>query len=351
MAQRRSLRRAALAAVLAAVLGAPSATSVTAAPTSELVAEGLEFPIAFTFDPAGRIFYVERHTGEIRIYDPAVHGNDYYFTIPGISPDVPTGLYGIAVHPEFPERPLVYVAAHRHENLQIIRVRGDGTVGTSFAVLHEFPGPWRDHLGAKLTFDASGKLLVSTGDGLDPGAATLVDGVRGRVLRMSARGTAPKDNPTPGSLTFAYGFRNPFGMGIDPMTGVLWVSDNGPDCNDELDRVRGNRNYGWGPTATCTSPPDAPFNTNQDGVDPKLPKWWLADSVGTTGMAFGGDGALYAGTFNDRTLRRFELDAERRSIVSEQAFYVHPRYILAVERGPDGAIYFSDGESLHRLTP
>ncbi|HEV8420847.1 MAG TPA: hypothetical protein VGR13_05785, partial [Actinomycetota bacterium] len=35
------------------------------------IVTGLNYPAAFTFAPDGRIFYGERLTGEIRIYDPS----------------------------------------------------------------------------------------------------------------------------------------------------------------------------------------------------------------------------------------------------------------------------------------
>jgi CHRD domain/Glucose / Sorbosone dehydrogenase/Calx-beta domain len=44
---------------------------------------------------------------------------------------------------------------------------------------------------------------------------------------------------------FGYGFRNGFGMAVDPLTGNLWIEENGDDAFDELNRVRPGFNGGW----------------------------------------------------------------------------------------------------------
>ena len=64
--------------------------------------------------------------------------------------------------------------------------------------------------------------------------------------------------------------------------GGLWETENGPECNDEINlvpRLKLN-NFGWGPSATCSSPPPAPRNTNQDGPSPVLPKLFFAGRWG-----------------------------------------------------------------------
>ena len=44
---------------------------------------------------------------------------------------------------------------------------------------------------------------------------------------------------------FAYGIRNSFGMDFDPVSGKLWISDNGPDIGDEINLVEEGFNGGW----------------------------------------------------------------------------------------------------------
>ena len=44
---------------------------------------------------------------------------------------------------------------------------------------------------------------------------------------------------------FAYGVRNSFGMAIDPVTGSLWDTENGPGSYDEINLVAPGLNSGW----------------------------------------------------------------------------------------------------------
>jgi hypothetical protein len=69
---------------------------------------------------------------------------------------------------------------------------------------------------------------------------------------------------------WAWGFRNPWRFGIDPMTGDMWVGDVGQAAFEEVDQVLPGLNYGWdcregnqnfeftGPCTTATlEPPEA----------------------------------------------------------------------------------------------
>jgi glucose/arabinose dehydrogenase len=80
----------------------------------------------------------------------------------------------------------------------------------------------------------------------------------GAVLRLNPDGTAPADNPffAAGAAIggevganiqklYAYGIRNSFGMAFDPVSNALWMSENGDDAFDELNRVLPAMNSGW----------------------------------------------------------------------------------------------------------
>lgn len=46
-------------------------------------------------------------------------------------------------------------------------------------------------------------------------------------------------------LYYAYGIRNSFGLGFDPVTGKLWETENGPGEGDEINLVEPGFNSGW----------------------------------------------------------------------------------------------------------
>lgn len=96
----------------------------------------------------------------------------------------------------------------------------------------------------------------------------------GVILRLNPDGSTPADNPfanvtveqmaqlehqsgvalTTAQLSnitanvhkiFSYGRRNGFGLAFDPMTGILWESENGDDAMDEMNQITAGSNGGW----------------------------------------------------------------------------------------------------------
>ena len=129
--------------------------------------------------------------------------------------------------------------------------------------------PQFNHNGGSLAFGPDGLLYISLGDGGNandeapghvPGgnAQSLLPGnVLGKILRIdplgrnSANGKygVPGSNPFVGKTgadeIYAYGFRNPYRMSFDKLTGVLWVGDVGQNDIEEIDIVKAGGNYGW----------------------------------------------------------------------------------------------------------
>ena len=143
--------------------------------------------------------------------------------------------------------------------------------------------PRGNHDGGVLSFGPDGKLYIFIGDvgrrghlqnlpcgptatcpgetvpddqfgGPEPDNAHLT----GVVLRLNSDGSAPSDNPffsagaTMGGEVganiqkiFSYGHRNSFGMTVDPVSGGVWLQENGDDTFSELSRVRPGLNGGW----------------------------------------------------------------------------------------------------------
>ncbi|MDP7197364.1 MAG: PQQ-dependent sugar dehydrogenase, partial [SAR202 cluster bacterium] len=55
----------------------------------------------------------------------------------------------------------------------------------------------------------------------------------------------PKNSENPLEHYYAIGIRNSFGLTIDPVTGNLWETENGPEYFDEVNLVTKNFNSGW----------------------------------------------------------------------------------------------------------
>ena len=80
----------------------------------------------------------------------------------------------------------------------------------------------------------------------------------GKILRINPDGTAPSDNPFPGTspsrYIWSYGHRNPQGLAFDSQ-GRLWEQEFGNSVMDETNLIVRGGNYGWpaceGTTGTC----------------------------------------------------------------------------------------------------
>lgn len=211
------------------------------------------------------------------------------------------------------------------------------------------------HSGGRILFGPDGMLYVFMGDASSPTQAQRLRSLRGKILRVTPWGGVPDDNPIPSSRVYAYGLRNSFGTAFDPGSRRLWETENGPECNDELNRIIPGRNYGWGPNETCSG--EAPRNTNQDGPDPVMPQRWFTPTIGPTGAAFCSgcelgartEGQLLFGDYNDGTLWRATLAADRLSVTRLDRIASPTRHFTSMEVGPDGRIYFCNNKAIYRL--
>ena len=311
------------------------------------------WPTAFAFTPdGGSIFYVERFTGQIRRFDRSPKRDRVWARISGVAKSGEQGLLGLAVDPDWPNKGWVYLYYTRRKPLEnrIVRIRkrGDGSVQTQR--LLSLPAE-AFHNGGPIHFGPDGMLYAVTGDAGSPSRSQDPNSPSGKVLRMTRTGGVPPGNPFSGSRAFSIGHRNSFGFAFDHKTGALWQTENGPECNDEVNLVREGKNYGWGPASDCP-------NTNQSGSAPVAPRLTINPVVVVTGAAFCDncglgakteDGLLFGG-FGDRWIRRLRLTANRQGIVSQSFFYRNASGIIAVEAAPDGRIHFSDEHGIYRLT-
>ncbi|HZD16692.1 MAG TPA: PQQ-dependent sugar dehydrogenase [Actinomycetota bacterium] len=326
---------------------------------AERIAGDLDQPVAFTFDPLGRIWYVEKATGEVRILDPADGSDTPFVTVPRVDGEGERGMLGIALDPGYPDRPLVYVYATRTVRgalrNQILRYRDlDGSGSRRRVIFSSRASSSPYHNGGRIAFGPDGLLYAIVGDAHDPSNSQDLSDDRGKILRLEPDGDVPRSAPF-GNRVFAYGIRNSFGFAFDPSTGRLWETENGPACNDEVNRIKRGRNHGWGPSATCEGA--SPGNTNRDGPDPVRPRDHYVGPIGITGIAFcdgcrlgrRSEGAVFWGSVNEGTVTRAILNRRRTDIARRTVVYRHPAGTLSFEVGPAGRVYFSDFEAIYVL--
>jgi glucose/arabinose dehydrogenase len=342
------------------VLASPMLAAPAGAVEVRRVAGGLDQPVAFTFGPGRVLWYLEKNSGEVRSIDLASGDDRLFATITGIDGAGERGMLGIALHPDYPDEPFVYVYATRNDggNLrnQILRLEDrDGNGADPTVIFSSAASSSPYHNGGRILFGPDGFLYAIVGDGHDPANAQDVSGNdRGKILRITPEGAVPKTNPF-GDRIWAYGIRNSFGLAFDPRTRSLWETENGPACNDEINRIRKGRNYGWGPSATCSG--SSPGNTNRDGPRPLRPKLVYRSPIGITGIAFcdgcglgwRSEGAAFHGAVNDGRVTRLLFNRRRTGVAGRAVVYEHGTGTLSLEVGPRGRIYFSDFGAIYRL--
>jgi aldose sugar dehydrogenase len=357
------LRRIALCTALLATLAllpiARTGPALAGGVRAVRVAGGLRAPVGFTFLPDGRLVYLERNTGWLRFRNLQTNADRRIYRITRVNSNGERGALGVAVHPDWPQEPYIYAFATRSTanglRNQVLRIRVENGEATAVRrLLSAAAGPASSHNGGRIGFGPDGRLYVVIGDNTSPrNSQDLSANLRGKILRINPNGSIPGRNPF-GSKIWAYGLRNSIGFAFDPETGRLWEQDNGPECNDEVNRIRRGGNFGWGPKQNCP-------HTNNSGPRPRIkPRYTFADTKGLTGVAFcsscglggGFGGDLFVGAVNDGIIRRFDLNARRTDFNGGPTRVLDRNgVVLSLEVGPSGRIYFSDFGAIYRLVP
>lgn len=300
----------AMALILLASLAATyePAKAVTVLPpgfTTESVVAGLTGSTTIAFAPDGRMFIGQKN-GRVRVaqngvllptdfIDLSAEVNDYW----------DRGLLGIAIHPDFPQTPYVYLIyvydppgttnnGSGARVSRLVRVTADpnntnvalpgsevvllgtnstfanigdpnsnngpasclsGAVYVQDCIAADSPS----HAIGMLIFGTDGSLFVSSGDGAhffsaDPRAlrALDLDSLNGKLLRINPiTGQGYADNPfydgdlnSNRSKVYDLGLRNPFRVTIDVNTNIPFIGDVGFNSWEEIDTGRGE-NFGW----------------------------------------------------------------------------------------------------------
>src|SRR3989454_84125 len=370
-----AVRRATSIGLLALMVAGSVAILAPASPVSaagqiEVYKNGLNFPIALAFSSDGRIFFAEKDTGIIRIIYLANRTllPMPFYTLPNTQNAGERGLLGLALDPGFPATPYVY-AYQTYDDLtngtiynRIVRILAGGDTGISYTVILRMPplSGATNHNGGVIAFGPDGKMYAVVGENANPSLSQDPMSPLGKVLRMYPNGSAPSDNPFYGNpawynLTYTYGHRNMFGLAFHPITGRVYVTENGPNCNDEVNLLTAGSNYGWGPTAACGSLPP-PSDTNRDGPNPVLPIWWWGTTICPTNAAiYRGpsfptwQGDLFMGDCNTGRFHRLDLVPPNYDFVaSDTILWTAPLAIIEVEAGPDGAIWLTTPTTIYR---
>lgn len=266
---RRSVLRTAAATgtlAVAGCLGVPGGDEVEpngAFQISEVVS-GLDAPWGLAFLPGTTRLLVTELPGRLKLVDHEAGTATELSGTPNVVAAGQGGLLDVAVHPDFPADPWIYLtyagandSGETATHLGRGRLDLDGPSFEEFERLH-VAEPFLDrtaHYGSRVEFGPDGMVYMTAGDrqfknfGPDHVAQDLTNEL-GAVLRLEPDGSIPADNPfvdDPEAVDsiFSYGHRNPQGLDRHPETGELWVSEHGEKGGDEINRLQAGGNYGW----------------------------------------------------------------------------------------------------------
>lgn len=358
----------------------------------------LETPWGLAFLPDGRALVTEKN-GRLRIVSmdgkvsPPVGG------LPSVDARQGGGLLDVEVDPDFASNHLIYWAYAEprgngagttvvrarlvirpgpdprletfEKGARLVGDRGERVTVEGIQTLFR-QTPTEDSyrsFGSRIAFGPGQTLFITTGDlDFDPYRPLVQDLATdiGKVIRINRDGSIPRDNPylhVKGARPelWAVGFRNPLGAAVDPRTGDVWTTENGPRGGDELNHVRGGHNYGW-PVITYgeeySGKPVEGGITQKPGLE--QPVYYWDPVIAPSGLAFytgklfpAWQGSAFIGSLRQQHLVRLSLKGDQ--VVGEERLLtdLHER-IRAVVQGPDGALYVLTDATrgkLLRLTP
>lgn len=341
------------------------------------VARGLQNPWALAFLPDGRMLVTER-TGRLRLVSaqgqigPAIAG------LPKVVARGQGGLMDVLPARDFARSGLVYLSyseprGSETNGTSVLRARlkstgTDGSLEDATVIFRQEPAvDSGHHFGSRLVWARDGTLFVSLGDrGSERDRAQTLDNHIGKLLRITADGGAPADNPfvnRPDAKPeiWSYGHRNQQGAALHPVSGAIWTHEHGPQGGDEVNAPKPGRNYGW-PVITYgreySGEKVGEGISRRDGLEQPLHYW--VPSIAPSGMAFyshdrvpAWKGNLFVASLKFGQLSRLVLDGE--TVTGEERLLEgFNRRLRDVRQGPDGALYLLTDEgagAILRLVP
>jgi len=267
---------------------------------------------------------------------------------------------------------------------KIYKYEWDGKILKNPILVKELPGgPASFHNGGKMVVGLDGMIYAIIGDNDKDGplqnydSGKLDDTSVVLLVNYDESIVKPSLSENPLDHYYAIGMRNSFGLAIDPVTGNLWDSENGPASFDEVNLVEPKFNSGWEKI-------QGPSTENQRERLPNLGDFEYSDpefswnyAVAPTGLTFVDSkyfpnyyNSLLVGSFNFGTIFEFKLDKDRTGFVFTESslddkvadidedqrelfFGIDFGGITDIKVGPDGFIYvvsITDG-AIYKIIP
>jgi len=317
--------------------------------TRHFTLQGAELPIALDLSQAEFLFgIVNANNNKFYVYDTETTTNSsgtftknvvYQLTWDGKSLNNPT---------------IVKILGGGDHSSGVFAVGLDGTVYTLNGDAGGSLGPTQNQIGGTLD---------------DTSIVVTVNGPNNVVIPSSA--------PNPLDQYYAIGIRNSFGLTVDPVTGKLWDTENGPNNGDEINLVSPKFNSGWNPIAGFATPQQISNIPPLDGFKYHDPAFDWDKTVAPTGISFIQskplgvfNNTLFAADYKFGNIYKFELNSTRTGLVfhspdlsdltdnigdnaTEISFAQGFGAVTDIRQGPDGFLYVTDisNGAIYRIMP
>jgi glucose/arabinose dehydrogenase len=366
-----------LIGIAAALLVLPAEANAQTLPSSagnlkvETVAGGLVHPWALAFLPDGNMLVSER-PGRMRVVSPAGKLSAPLANVPEPVSGGQAGMLDVILDRGFAQNHTIYFCynAERGGNVKVARARlvlGETSRLDGVATIFQQVGPGGgNNHGCRIAQSQDDNLFVTLGDHFGPrDEAQNLATDNGKIVRIAADGSIPKDNPYVGRASarpeiWSSGHRNPQGLAFRPGTDELWEHEHGPRGGDEVNIIKKGANYGWPVIGYGVDYSGAKIHdsTAKTGMEQPV-KYWVP-SIAPSGMAFyqgsrfpAWKGSLFVGALAGEKLVRLTLGGDK-VLGEEQLLRPLRERIRDVRDGPDGALYLltdNDNGRILRLVP
>lgn len=308
----------------------------------------LSFPVDMAWvRGTNKIFFTEKNTGRIRVME----GKNLLGTPCkdlAVASSGERGLLGITLHPNFKENKFLYVywtdASPLQNRVTRFTVKNNRCRNSKTIVGGISAASSGYHNGGQLEFVGK-KLFITTGDAHSASSAQNTDNKLGKVLRVNANGSIPDGNPF-NNAVWSFGHRNPFGLARKPGTKRLFQTDNGAECDDELNIIKKGRNYGWGSGYRC--------GTAGVGPNPKPPEIRWSNIIVPTDLGWYRGKlkrirGLLGADYRYGRIHRFVLNERGTNVKRDDVIYNGSEAILDVAEGPGKWLYFLTTNAIKRV--
>jgi aldose sugar dehydrogenase len=218
---------------------------------TRVLTTNLNFPWEILWGPDSTIWMTER-LGRVSRVNPNTGLVTPLLTIPDVTSYTDfNGLLGMVLHPQFNTNPYVFVVYNYGPRSdykeKVVRYTYNGTTLLNPMIIVDnikgIDSGSAIHNGSRLLITQDLKLFITTGDAQDTTLPQNMSSLNGKILRVNPDGSIPADNPFAGSPIWTLGHRNV--QGIVMIDNKIYISEHGPNTDDEINVLEKGRNYGW----------------------------------------------------------------------------------------------------------